>query len=712
MQDLDVHSVIVLLFWGNLLFACILTIFKSKSIPQRLYRQFITAKILQSVAWLLLGLRGAIPDLFSAYIGNTFLSVGLAFEALALTTIYVQSLRWEIIYTGIALIGILLMWGFGEKPNMRVFISSLNASVIFSVASYALIHSSFNSHLRKTIGVVYGILSIFLIARSVYAFLSDATFGLNSPHFIQSLTFLVTFILMLVSGVSFQLILSEYNDSILEESRKMFHDSIELLPIGCIIADQQGTTKYLNSTFTEQFGYTLNDIPNVQIWFEKAYPDPEYRKLVSKLWITDIERIKNLNVDVEPFVFNIISKNGISHAIEFRQSIIGDLLMVLLIDISVREKAKKALEESEARWKLALLGAGDGVWDWDLKTNQIRYYKQWKEAEKSSEIEMCKSLEEWSKVVHPDDLDKIEPAIQKHLNGETEMYQSIHRLLYPAGKYRWILDRGKIVEYSDDAKPLRMIGTHTDMTERVELEQKLQQLNADKDRFMQILAHDLRSPFTSIVGFSDVLVDQVTEKDYEGIEEYAKIIQQSSRHALELLMSLMEWARSQTGKMEFNPECLDIIDLIKDIAQVFDAIAGQKSILIKKELPRQVLVSADKSMISTIIRNLISNAIKFTNVGGSIIVSAEEKSEELIVSIRDSGIGMSGTTIEKIFRINEFHSTLGTNDEKGTGLGLLLCKEFVEKHGGKIWVESDEGMGSTFYFTLPYNSGIEEKEDI
>jgi signal transduction histidine kinase len=281
------------------------------------------------------------------------------------------------------------------------------------------------------------------------------------------------------------------------------------------------------------------------------------------------------------------------------------------------------------------------------------------------------------------------------------MYQSIHRLLYPDGKYRWILNRGKIVEYSDDAKPLRMIGTHTDMTERVELEQKLQQLNADKDRFMQILAHDLRSPFTSIVGFSDVLVDQVTEKDYEGIEEYAKIIQQSSRHALELLMSLMEWAQSQTGKLEFNPERLDIIDLIRNITQVFDAIAGQKSILIQKELPRQVLVSVDKSMISTILRNLISNAIKFTKAEGIIIISAEEKPNQLIISIKDNGVGMSNVVVEKLFQINEFHSTLGTNNEKGTGLGLILCQEFVEKHGGKIWVQSEEGNGSTFYFSLP-----------
>jgi signal transduction histidine kinase len=218
---------------------------------------------------------------------------------------------------------------------------------------------------------------------------------------------------------------------------------------------------------------------------------------------------------------------------------------------------------------------------------------------------------------------------------------------------------------------------------------------------MQILAHDLRSPFTSIVGFCDVLVDQVTEKDYEGIEEYAKIIQQSSRHALELLMSLMEWAQSQTGKLEFNPERLDIIDLIRNITQVFDAIAGQKSILIQKELPRQVLVSVDKSMISTILRNLISNAIKFTKAEGIIIISAEEKPNQLIISIKDNGVGMSNVVVEKLFQINELHSTLGTNNEKGTGLGLILCQEFVEKHGGKIWVQSEEGNGSTFYFSLP-----------
>ncbi len=701
MLNLDVHSVIILLFWGNLLFASILTIFKSKSIPQRLYRQFIAAKMLQSVAWLLLGLRGTIPDLFSAYIGNTFLFAGLGFEALALTTIYVQSRRWEIIYTAITLVGIILLWVFSEKPNIRVFISGLNAAAIFSVASFALIRSSFNSPLRKIIGAVYAVLSIFLIARSGQAFFSDNSFGLNSPHLIQSLTFLVTFILMLVSGVGFQLILSEYNDNILDESRKMFQDSIELLPLGCIISDQQGNTKYLNSTFTEQFGYTINDIPNVQIWFEKAYLDPEYRKLVSNLWTTDVERIKNSNIIVVPFVFNIISKNGTSNTIEFRQSLIGDLIMVLLIDISEREKAKKILEESEARWKFALLGAGDGVWDWDLKTNQIRYYKHWKEVGSGYESEICKHLDEWSKNIHPDDLLKNEPAIIKHLTGETEIYSSIHRLLFPDGKYRWILDRGKIVEYSDDAKPLRMIGTHTDLTERIELEQKLQQMNADKDRFMQILAHDLRSPFTAIVGFSDVLIDQVTEKDFEGIEEYAKIIQQSSQHALDLLLSLMEWTRSQSGKMEFNPEPLDIIELFNKIIQVFVAIAGQKSILIQKELPQQMVVSADKGMISTIFRNLISNAIKFTNPRGQIVISASEKPLELIFSVKDNGVGMPKESIEKLFRINESQSTLGTNDEKGTGLGLILCKEFIEKHGGKIWVESEEGNGSTFSFSLP-----------
>jgi len=147
-----------------------------------------------------------------------------------------------------------------------------------------------------------------------------------------------------------------------------------------------------------------------------------------------------------------------------------------------------------------------------------------------------------------------------------------------------------------------------------------------------------------------------------------------------------------------------LVDLIEENMMLFDDIAKQKSIILKKDLPPGLMVFADKQMISTVIRNLISNAIKYTGEGGKVIILAEKKTKEIFVSIKDNGTGIAPDRIEKLFHIYESDSTPGTNNEKGTGLGLILCKEFVEKHSGKIWVESEEGKGSIFYFTLFCNT--------
>ncbi len=234
--------------------------------------------------------------------------------------------------------------------------------------------------------------------------------------------------------------------------------------------------------------------------------------------------------------------------------------------------------------------------------------------------------------------------------------------------------------------------------------EELQKLNATKDKFFSIIAHDLKSPFNSIMGFSELLVEQITEKNYDGIEKYAGIILQSSQRAMDLLMNLMEWSHTQSGQMTFNPERFDLAKLIPDITLLFADIVGQKEIVIKCELPPKVPVFADQSMINTVLRNLISNAIKFTNPGGKILVTVIQEKNKLTVSIKDNGIGIPNDSIYKLFRIDENYSTRGTANETGTGLGLILCKEFIEKHGGEIWVESEVGKGSVFCFTLPYNT--------
>jgi len=231
--------------------------------------------------------------------------------------------------------------------------------------------------------------------------------------------------------------------------------------------------------------------------------------------------------------------------------------------------------------------------------------------------------------------------------------------------------------------------------------QQLQKLNAEKDKFFSIIAHDLKSPFNAIMGFSELLVERIGEKDYRDVGKYADIILQSSQRAVDLLMNLMEWSRSQTGRMKFSPDEYDLQSIIDDIALLLYETAQQKSITISTVLPDNLTVFADNEMLNTVIRNLISNAIKFTMPGGRIIIAAEEKKHELTVSVSDTGVGIPKEAMKKIFSIQENYTTTGTQNEKGTGLGLILCKEFVEKHGGKIWVESKKEKGTVFTFSLP-----------
>lgn len=236
-----------------------------------------------------------------------------------------------------------------------------------------------------------------------------------------------------------------------------------------------------------------------------------------------------------------------------------------------------------------------------------------------------------------------------------------------------------------------------------ELNLKLKHLNNTKDKFFSIIAHDLRSPFNAIMGFSELLAEQIREKNYENIEEYADIIQNSSQRSMDLLKNLLDWARLQTGKIEFKAVDFSLNDTVTETIALLNDAASQKSIQILNTINQEIKIHADPSMMGTILRNLISNAIKFSNPGGKITISTEQKENELVLLVSDNGTGISKADQLRMFKIEENFSLKGTQNETGTGLGLILCKEFIEKYEGKIWVESEEGVGSTFYFTLPDN---------
>lgn len=224
--------------------------------------------------------------------------------------------------------------------------------------------------------------------------------------------------------------------------------------------------------------------------------------------------------------------------------------------------------------------------------------------------------------------------------------------------------------------------------------------NAEKDKFFSIIAHDLKTPFNAIMGFSDLLLEDIQQNNYKDVEEYAQLIQKSSLSAFNLLVNLLEWSRTKTGRMTFNPIQINLWDVVSDVKTFFNESALKKQITINSNIDRNFSIMADAGMIHTILRNLVSNAIKFSLAGGEVTIEATNSEKEVVISVSDKGMGMDRTMLENLFKITQNQTRKGTHDESGTGLGLILCREFVEKHGGRIWVESTPEKGSTFYFTL------------
>jgi signal transduction histidine kinase len=231
---------------------------------------------------------------------------------------------------------------------------------------------------------------------------------------------------------------------------------------------------------------------------------------------------------------------------------------------------------------------------------------------------------------------------------------------------------------------------------------KLIEIVSTNGKFLSIIAHDLRSPFSSIIGILELLKLSLKEFNKDEIEKYVNIVYNSANNTLILLDNLLVWAVSQNKEKNFKPIKINLYNLLKEEIESLKFLAIQKQITLKHLINPDLNVAADIQMVKTILRNLISNAIKFTNNNGEVIINATEIKQFVEVEVKDNGIGISAENQKKLFQIDSFHSTPGTHDEKGIGLGLLLCKEFVELHGGNILIESETGKGSRFAFTLPH----------
>jgi two-component system sensor histidine kinase/response regulator len=299
---------------------------------------------------------------------------------------------------------------------------------------------------------------------------------------------------------------------------------------------------------------------------------------------------------------------------------------------------------------------------------------------------------------------------QKIINTGIPLLNFEEKETWKSGEITWI-STSKMPLKDEKGNIIGTFGISKDITERKHFENEIRKnreelikLNATKDKFFSIIAHDLRNPFNALIGFSDLLIQSLQEKEYQSALNFSKFISESSKQGFNLLNNLLEWSRSQSGKIAFNKERLNLFELVNESIFLINNSAEQKKIELKIEIDSNIFINADLNMLYTVFRNLICNAVKYTPEGGIITIGAEKETGFVKLYVSDTGIGISEDDIDKLFSLEENYTTKGTNDEKGSGLGLILCKDFIERHGGEIFVQSKLGEGSQFIFTIPSNT--------
>jgi len=373
----------------------------------------------------------------------------------------------------------------------------------------------------------------------------------------------------------------------------------------------------------------------------------------------------------------------------------------IISDAFERNSITDLLRESELRLKLAIESSNEGLWDWNVVTGSVYFNEEWCKMLGYEQNEIEPNIKSWEKLVHPEDMPNVMKTLKKHLNGETDCYETTHRMKIKDGGWKWILDHGKVVERGPNNEPLRAVGTHIDVSRQKEMEKQLQETIATRDKLFSIIAHDLRGPIASFLQ----LLEFVTGDGKNNEDMKANLLTEMktmSERTYHLLENLLNWAKCQQNNIKFMPSIFSINGVIIENIQLSTTIATQKNISLSLALDEEFFVFADHDMINFVIRNLLSNAIKFTSKGGDISVSALKKDKYIEVAVADNGVGIKKDIFENLFNPNIFNTTFGTNKEKGSGLGLILCKDFIERNGGKISAETVIGKGSVFNFTIPH----------
>lgn len=365
-------------------------------------------------------------------------------------------------------------------------------------------------------------------------------------------------------------------------------------------------------------------------------------------------------------------------------------------DITKGINIENNLKTIQNRYKYAIEAAKDGLWDWDLKTNEVYYSPRWKEMLGYKNHELEGTIEDWQKRVHPDDILKTYEDLQRYFDGKDEAYSNKHRVLCKDGSYKWILDRGKFVNEGEDNK--RMVGTHTDINQQIEYENLLKEQNQELENFALITSHDLQEPLNSIISFIDLFKESDSQLDDLG-KQSIDTIEKMAYRMKSFITDLLEY--SKVGKQKIFTT-FPIKRLFENLKFDLNSIIEKNKVVINFEV-EDIKIRAVENDLLKVFQNIVINSIKYQSKNNKpvININLENLNTEYLFKIQDNGIGIEPKYYDDIFNVfNRLHTR---KEFEGSGLGLSFCRKVIEFHNGKIWVESKLGEGSTFYFSIPKN---------
>lgn len=378
-------------------------------------------------------------------------------------------------------------------------------------------------------------------------------------------------------------------------------------------------------------------------------------------------------------------------------------------DITERKKAENALQHSERQLKEAQKVASIGSWRYNIDTQQSNWSDELFRIIGIKPENGEPDYQAHKKFIHPDDWSFFEQNVMNTIKTGEPYDIEIRIIQQVTAKQLWLKIKGQTIK--QNKKVVELFGTAQNITEQKKDREKLRRnemrlskLNATKDKLFSIIGHDLKGPLGNIAGFAELLESKYETFNDEKIKKIINLIYKSSISISNLLENLLTWSRAQRQKLSIEPETLEIYTIINDCFILLSPTADKKQITLKNSVEKKFTAYADKEMITTVVRNLITNAIKFTDSGGRVTAKANYNQNKLVIAISDTGVGIEPEKTDSLFDMDKDFTSTGTAGEKGTGLGLIICKEFVVQNNGEIWVESQLSKGSTFYFSLPAKS--------